>query len=77
MLALASKAPNTAVPGLQEYWVPNVPNSDAVNMVFWRRKQSACVNITIMFSYAGFNVSTWGTLAKGGNHDLWAESEIL
>ncbi len=60
----------------KEEWVPYVPFSTWVGLMFWIQNETAYVNVTITFPTAGYNVSDWGTAIIKEDYDIWADSEI-
>ena len=49
-------------------WVPYVPDSEKVDMVFWTVNETAYVKVTITYPVLALNVSDWGKMVRNYSH---------
>lgn len=59
-----------------EEWVPYVPRSDMVELVFWTENRTVYIDVAVTFPDAGYTVSDWGTPVREG-YEIWVDSKIL
>ncbi len=58
-----------------EEFIPYIPDSSQVGLIYWKQSQVSYIDITIEFPDTGFNISTWGTPTISGRN-ISVDAEI-
>ena len=68
MMALLVTVLSIEVEAQFEEFVPYIPDSSQVGLIYWRHSGISYMNVTIEFPNTGFNISSWGTPSTTANN---------